>query len=173
MDFWQQTSWFAVLCKPYQETLAASGVAKLGIEAFLPKVRCEQWVGGIPRMVSKPLFRGYFFVRCCPALSLDIVRYARGVLRVVGSNDGPTPLEDEIILALRQRIGPDGFVRLETTGFNPGDLVTIGKGPLAGWMGEVVRECNDGRRVMILLEAIQKACLLVEKRCLSTTVAMA
>jgi transcriptional antiterminator RfaH len=166
MDYWKQTSWFAVLCKPRQESLAATGVAKLGTEAFLPKVRCEQLVGGIPRMLSKPLFSGYFFARFCPILSLDIVRYAQGVLRVVGSSEGPIPLEDEIIACIQDRVEADGFIPLEQEPLVRGDRVEIRDGLFAGWMAEVEREWDDGKRVAILLNSITQARMLINKRCL-------
>ena len=64
---------------------------------------------------------------------------------------------------------PDGFIRLEARGFQPGDKGTIEQGPLHGWTGKVQREQDGGKRVMILLEAIQQARLSIEKRWLSAT----
>jgi hypothetical protein len=37
----------------------------------------------------------------------------------------------------------------------------IEDGALAGWLGEVEREWDDGRRVLILLDAIKQARVLV------------
>ena len=169
LDFWQETSWFAVQTKAHQEPLAAARVAKLALEVFLPQLREERSVGRGIRRVIKALFPGYFFTRFCPLESIDAVRYTHGVSRVVGCGRFPTAVEAEIISSIQQQIRPDGFIRFEARGFRPGDKVTVEQGSFQGWMGEVQREQDDGKRVMILLEAIQQASLSVEKRWLSAT----
>ena len=167
MDLCSEINWYAVQSKPHYEGLAAARVAKLDVEVFLPKIRQEQSVCGVWRLVAKPLFPGYFFARFCPPLSLDAVRYAQGVLRIVGTRHFPLPLEADIITSIRERVRDDGFIRLERKPFRQGDKVTIEQGPFVGWMGEVEREWDDGKRVMILLEAIQRPRLLVQKVWLS------
>jgi transcriptional antiterminator RfaH len=164
LQFWQDTSWFAVQAKPHQEDLAAAVVAQLGNDVFLPRIRREQSVCGVRRLISKPLFAGYLFARFCPRISMDAVRYARGVLRVLGTSRHPLPVEDGIIDSIRERVREDGFVHLETRPFLPGDKVTIDAGPFAGWMGKVEREWADGKRVMLLLEAVQQTRALIDKR---------
>lgn len=172
IDIWRKTSWFAVQTKSQQESVAAVRVAKLGLEIFLPRVRESQSVRSGVRVVSKPLFSGYFFTRFCPLESLEAVRYAQGVLRVVSSGRFPVAVEPEIISGIQARMHPDGFIRLKAKEFRPGDRVTIEQGPFEGWVGEVQREQDSGKRVMILLEAIQQARLLVETRWLSHTAAI-
>lgn len=161
-------NWYAAQSKPHQEHLAAAGVAQLDIEVFLPKIKQEQLVGGVSRQVTKPLFLGYFFARFCPPVSLDAIRYARGVVRVVGSNSQmPIPLSDEIIEEIRARVQPDGFVLLAPKAFREGDKVVIEHGPFEGLMGRVEQESSDGRRVALLLEAISHARVSIEKRWLA------
>jgi transcriptional antiterminator RfaH len=164
MDFWSETNWFAVQTKPQRENLAAGSLAELDLMVFLPRIRQEQLVCGFERTVTKPLFPGYLFARFSPVLFLEAIRFARGVLRVVGNPACPIPVDEEIIFTIRDRVQPDGFIRLERSTFRPGDQVIIEQGPLAGWMGQVERECDDGRRVRILLDAIQQARVLVEVR---------
>jgi transcriptional antiterminator RfaH len=169
IDFWQKTSWFVVQTKSHSESVAAARVAKLDLEVFLPQVRAEESVRTGARKIAKALFPGYFFTRFCPLESIDAVRYTHGVSRVVGCGRFPTAVEGEIISSIQQQIRPDGFIRFEARGFRPGDKVTVEQGSFQGWMGEVQREQDDGKRVMILLEAIQQASLSVEKRWLSAT----
>jgi len=167
MEWLHDLNWFAIQAKPHQERLAAAHVARLDVEVFLPKVRQEQAVCGSPRLLSKALFCGYFFARFFPLLSYDAVRYASGVLRVVGTNHAPTPIPPEVIGSLQQRVQPDGYVRLEPAPFREGDRVSIVQGPLAGWMGRVEREWDDRKRVAILLETLQQTHVLVETRWLA------
>ena len=166
MDFGRDTNWFAIQAKPHQESLAAASVARLDLEVFLPRIRCEQYVCGVSRAVSKPLFVGYFFARFCPVISFDSVRYTWGVLRVLGTGAGPIPLGDEVISSIKQRVASDGFIPLVSKSFAVGEKVEILEGPFAGWMAEVEREWDDGKRVSILLEVINKARLLIGKHCL-------
>jgi transcriptional antiterminator RfaH len=162
MDLWRETNWYAVQSKPHQENVAAARVAKLDTEVFLPKVKQERLVCGVWRLVARPLFPGYFFSKFCPLLLLDPVRYAPGVLRVVGNGRFPLPVDDAIVSQILSRVQSDGLIRLEQA-LRPGDKVLIEEGPFAGWMGKVEREWDDGRRVSILLEALQQARVLIEK----------
>jgi transcriptional antiterminator RfaH len=169
MHWMNDLNWFAIQTKPHQERLAAAYVATLDIEVFLPRIRQELNVCGSLRTVSKALFPGYFFAHFCPSYSQDAVRNAPGVVRVLGTGPFPLPVAPGIIAEIRERAGLDGFLRLSPRSFLPGDQVAIEQGPFAGWMGRVEREWNDGRRVMILMEAIQQARVLIEKRWLTVT----
>jgi transcriptional antiterminator RfaH len=163
MDFWQKPDWFAVQARPQREDLAAASLSGFDLDVFLPRIRLEQSVCGIARTVVKPLFPGYLFARFCPLISLETVRYARGVLRVVGTQQFPLPVAAEIIAEIRARVQPDGFVRLDRPSFRPGDRVTIEQGPLAGFIGRIEREWEDGKRIAILLEAIQQTRVLLDR----------
>jgi transcriptional antiterminator RfaH len=166
-----ETIWFAVQSKPHRENLGAASASNLGVEVFLPRIKQEQLVCGVPREVIKPLFTGYFFARFCPSLLLDSVRHARGVLRVVGSGTLPVPVDEAIISTIRESLRADGFFRLESAVFQPGDQVVIEQGALAGWIGQVEREWDDGKRVLLLLETVLQPRLLVEKRWLTLAAA--
>ncbi len=171
MNWMTDLNWFAIQTKPYHECLAAAHVAKRDVEVFLPRIRQEQSVGGVPRTVCKALFPGYFFARFCPLVSFDAVRYAAGVLRVVGTTHAPAPILPEVMRGLQQRVRQDGYVRLEPAPLREGDQVSIIQGPLAGWMGRVEREWGDHRRVAILLDTLQQMRVLVETRSLAVAAA--
>src|SRR6267142_3789143 len=135
MEFWSETNWFAIQARPHQEYLGATNVAKLDIEVFLPRVHQTQAICGVPRRLIKPLFPGYFFSRFVPIVSMEAVRFCRGVLRVVGTSRFPIPLETEIIANLLERVRPDGLIHLEPRMYKPGDRVRIEQGPFEGFIG--------------------------------------
>jgi transcriptional antiterminator RfaH len=164
MDFMTETRWFAVQTKPHQEALAAARLGQLNLETFLPRFQGDVFVCGITRLVVKPLFPSYLFARFCPLVSYDAVRHVSGVLRVVGNRHAPIPLEPEVIASLRSRIQADGYVRLQRRRLQPGEKVQIEQGPFAGWIAEVEREWDDGRRVAILLGALQQARMVIQRR---------
>jgi transcriptional antiterminator RfaH len=163
MNLWGEMNWFAVQAKPHAEQLAATGIANLDLEVFLPLIRRSKSVCGQKRSVIQPLFQGYFFARFVPNVSLDPVRFCHGVLRVVGTSRFPIPLESGVVAEIRERVRPDGFILLETPRFGAGDAVRIKDGPFQGFVGRVEQETDDGRRVGILLEAIHNARLVIEK----------
>ena len=167
-DIWEQTNWFVVQTRAYREELAAASVAKQEVEVFFPRVRKRQAVCGVWRWLTRPMFPGYFFSRFCPTTSLEALRYSRGVLRVVGTRLFPIPVEAEVISGLRERAANrEGLVPEELRQLQPGCGVRIEAGPFQGFLGRVERESDDGRRVVILLEALQQARLSIERRWVS------
>jgi transcriptional antiterminator RfaH len=172
MDLWRETNWYAVHAKPRRESFGAANVAALGVEILLPQLKQDRLVRGYPRTKIKPLFAGYFFARFCPAVYLDLIRYALGILHVVSTSQFPIPLGDDVIASIRKRVQPDGYVRLSPASVRPGDWVVIEHGPFEGLIGEVVQQEDDGKRVAILLEMMMSARVSVEKRWLSGTPAV-
>ncbi len=155
--------WFAVQSKPRGEEVASHTLLSLGLEVFLPKVRRPRTEAG-HRGAPHPLFPGYLFARLCPQRHLHAVRYSRGVLRVLGGREHPVPVDEDVIDACRRRQDADGYVLLEEPGFRPGDRLKIESGPFAGFEGVFVRTLDESSRVMILLEAMQQAQLILERR---------
>jgi transcriptional antiterminator RfaH len=165
MDYWRQTNWYAIHTHPCREAVAAMNIERLGLEVFLPQIKQQKSVWGVPQSVIKPLFSGYLFARFCPAAYLHLIQYARGVRRVVGNGDKPLPVDDEIILAVRSRMGKEGYVQIEPRPLCRGDRVVVEDGPLQGLIGTLEQAMDDRARVVILLEAIEyQARLLIEKR---------
>lgn len=163
-EWLNDVNWFAVHTKRYREAVAAASVRALGLEVFLPMVKVNYPPRGAIKVESKPLFAGYFFARFIPAVSLDSVASARGVLHVIKSAAYPIPVEEQIIQEIQDRVDSDGLIELRCDALRPGDRVSIQEGPLAGMMGRVEAELNDQRRVAILLEALCQARVWVDKR---------
>lgn len=137
MDWMNDLNWFAVQTKPHQERFAAAHLGRLDDEIFLPRVKQEESLCGVPRTIWKALFPGYLFARFCPLLSVDAVRYAPGVLRVVGSINfkDTVPVDstvelnlDNVLTDIRFR-GQLGFMLVDYS-FASGDTsVTLEFGP--------------------------------------------
>ena len=163
-DWLNDLNWFAVQAKRYREALAAASVRAIGFEAFLPMVKVDRLAPATIKLESKPLFAGYFFARFIPALSLDSVAAARGVLRVIKSATCPIPVEEQVIREIQNRVDSDGLIQLCREALRPGDRVSIQEGPFAGIIGRVEAESNDQRRVAILLDALCQARVWVDRR---------
>jgi len=172
MSFWEEINWYAIHVKACQEDLAASNLRRLGVEVLLPRILQERSLWGVPRMIMKPLFPGYFFARFCPMRHFHSINNARGVRRVVGSGNVLLPIGEEIIETIQKKLGADDCLPPKVKRPAPGDRVIIENGPLQGLEGMLAEELNDRKRVLILLDVIQyQARVLVEKQQLQITAA--
>jgi transcriptional antiterminator RfaH len=155
--------WFAIQAKPRGEEVARHTLHTLGLEVLLPKVRRfgrRESRGSTVR----PLFCGYLFGRFSLRQHLHAVRYSRGVVRVVGGHERPVPVDDDVIAACRERMDTEGLVELEEPGFRQGDRLRIESGPFSGFHGIFERDLDDHARVVILLDALQQATLILDRR---------
>jgi transcriptional antiterminator RfaH len=171
VDLWREVNWFAIHAKPRRESFAAANICALGLGILFPRIKIDRLIRGSAQQVIKPLFPGYFFCRFCPENSLELVKVARGVLRVISSGRMPIPVPDAIVQEIQDRAQKDGLIKISTRVLTPGTLVTIQSGPFEGMMGRVERELDDRKRVVIFLEALFNARVLIERQWLGAEAA--
>jgi len=160
--------WYAIYTKPAKEDLAVEYISRLGLEAFNPKIKKSQKVWGVLREINAPLFPCYVFARFSE-FYMHSVRYARGVRRIVGTGEIPTPIDERIIDCIRSRSVEEQSYG-KSSAIKPGDTVVINCGLFYGLEGIVLEELNDKERVRILLNTIEwQARVLVEKRRIEKT----
>lgn len=151
-------NWFVLNTKPKKEFQVERLFTEGGIEIYNPKYLYEKRV--------KPFFPGYGFIYFDFPLQYQLVRYTRGVKRVVGNRDGPIPIPEEIILGIKAR-EVDGLIELYKYGEEPdiGDEIEVVEGPLKGLKGIFKRELPEKERVLILLNYVSyQGKLLIEKK---------
>jgi len=163
MNWLCEINWFVIHAKRFREKLAVSSLSGLGLEVFLPMVKVECPEQEVIRVGSKPLFPGYLFARFSPAVCLDSVESARGVLFVIKSGSCPIPLDEGIVRDIQNRVDTDGLIRLRHSEFKPGDRVAIKNGPFAGMLARVEAEADERGRVAILMETLWQARVLIHK----------
>ncbi len=150
--------WYVINTKPKKERQVERLFEEGGFTIYCPKYLHEKR--------ASPFFPGYAFLRFEFPEQFQMVKYTRGVKRVVGNDDGPTPLPEEIVLGIKSR-ERDGLIVFEKYGEAPavGDEVEVVEGPLKGLKGIFRKEVGDSERVMILLNYVSyQGMLLVEKR---------
>ena len=150
-------TWYVVRTHNKQEERANSNLQAWGVETLNPKLRvnkCNQFTGQLSRVV-KPLFPGYIFARFRFSDLYHRIRFTRGVHSLVCFNNGPTPVDEEIISLIRARIGTDGFVKTGAD-LKAGDEVVINEGRFQKLHGVFEREMQDADadRVQILLSSV-------------------
>jgi len=150
-------NWYVINTKPKKEFQVAKMFGQAGFEYYNPVYEQESRI--------KPFFPGYGFLLFDFPDQYQLVRFTRGVKRVVGNRQGPIPVPEEVLQALKAR-EVNGLIELEKHGQQPavGDEVEVAEGPLKGLRGIFKKETSDKERVLILLSYISyQGQLIIEK----------
>ena len=150
--------WYAVCCKPRQETVAEENLLRQGFQVYLPRIRIRQRRRGQWLDAVEVLFPRYVFIRVDTLKrSTATVRSTRGAVGLVRFGGQPAVVPDAIMDALREREDTaSGMHEDERPLFNAGDPVKLVEGPLAG-MEAIFTEQDGDKRVIVLLELLGKA----------------
>ena len=150
-------NWFVINTKPKKEFQVEKLFTEGGIEIYNPKYMDENKI--------KAFFPGYGFVYFDFPAQYQLVKYTRGVKRVVGSREAPTTIPEEVIREIKSR-EIDGLIELYKYGEEPevGDEIEVMEGPLKGLRGMFKKELTAKERVIILLNYVTyQGQLIIEK----------
>jgi transcription antitermination factor NusG len=150
-------NWFVINTKPKKEFQVEKLFTEGGIEVYNPKYMDENKI--------KAFFPGYGFVYFDFPAQYQLVKYTRGVKRVVGSREAPTSIHEEVIREIKSR-EIDGLIELYKYGEEPeiGDEIEVMEGPLKGLRGMFKKELTAKERVIILLNYVTyQGQLIIEK----------
>ena len=160
--------WYVVYTKPHSEEVAQEQLNKKDIFVFLPKIREVRFRNQRLQERIQPLFPNYIFARFTIPDEYYNVKWAKGVRRIVGSGEMPIPLDDSIVVFLREQVNEEGIIQQQTN-LKDGDRVKVRQGPLAGLWGIVHGGVDARGRVKILMDIlhagakIELPCSSVEK----------
>ena len=160
--------WFALSVKSRHEKSVSRFLADLGYESFLPIYKKQHCYGRRLREFELPLFAGYVFCRFSPFRRLPVL-LTPGVIGIVGVGRTPMPLDDCEMMALQTAVQ----ARLPLTPFpfpEAGQKVLVGKGPLSGVVGTVVR-MNQSLRIVLSVEMLKRSVLVeVDSDCVQRSI---
>jgi len=151
-------NWFVLSTKPKKEFRVEKLFSEANILIYNPKYSHESRI--------RPFFPGYEFIFFDFPSQYQLVRYTRGVKRVVGTKKEPTPISENVIREIKSR-EINGLIEFQKYGEDPeiGDEIEVVEGPLKGLKGIFKREISDKERVMILLNYVSyQGQLLIEKK---------
>jgi transcription termination/antitermination protein NusG len=145
--------WYVLHTKSRHESVVTTGLSKKSMDVFLPKARVRSARRDRKAMIHIPLFPGYVFIKTDlhPHTHLEIVKTA-GVVRLIGTNQGPVPVPEETIESLKIMVSSELTITTGTR-LQTGDRVLVATGPLAGVTGTFVRYRGQGR-VVVNIEAL-------------------
>jgi transcription antitermination factor NusG len=104
------TDWFVINVKPKKDFQVEKLFTEGGFTIYSPKYVFEQHI--------RPFFPGYAFLQFDHPAQYQMVKYTRGVKKVIGNPEGPIPIPEEVIRELRVR-EKDGHIELDKYGQEP------------------------------------------------------
>ena len=139
--------WYVLNTKPKKEFQVERLFIEGGFTVYNPKYRQDK------RILA--FFPGYEFIQFEFPEQYKMVKYTRGVKRIVGNLEGPIPIAEGVIQQIKSR-EIDGLVELEKYGQAPGmgDEIEVVEGPLKGLRGIFKKEISGKDRVLILLNYV-------------------
>jgi transcriptional antiterminator NusG len=149
--------WLVAQVRVGREFVVAVSIRRRGYQHYLPVY--EKRLTG-RRTVQAPVFPGYLFVRFDNENTYPIVRVP-DVIRLVGTQSAPIPVQDSEIEALQiaarsaGRFSPCPFMEV-------GDPVQLSRGSLTGLKGILVRWKNQHRLVISINLLRQSAMVEVD-----------
>ena len=145
--------WYVIQTKPKKEEEAKSYLSTKVVEIFSPLLETFSLRNGRMSKEFKPLFPSYIFGKFDLEQNYPLVRWGRGVKKVLGYGGYPISVAEEVIQIIKDRTDTDGIVRRKSN-FQPNDVVRIKSGPLKDLNGIFERWMSDGERVRVLLNLI-------------------
>jgi transcription antitermination factor NusG len=141
--------WFAIYTRPKNEKKVAEQLFKLGIDVYCPMVtQMNQW-SDRKKKVESPLIRSYVFVNL-EEKDRNSVFEVHGIVRYLYWLGKPAIIQDNEIELLRDSL--KGILSsVEVEGLQPGDSLTISKGPFQGKEG-VVSQVEKNKIRLVLKE---------------------
>ena len=152
-----QIKWYALHARSRHEDVVFNGLKKKSIEAFLPRVQVMSRRKDRRKKILVPLLPGYVFVHSDlnPYHYWDIIK-TYGVVRIVGNQKEPIPVQDEEMASLQILHGTDRTVQNHTY-MRKGDRIMIMEGPLKGLAGFYLRHKGASDKVVVSIELLQRS----------------
>ncbi|MEE9542447.1 MAG: transcription termination/antitermination NusG family protein [Thermodesulfobacteriota bacterium] len=146
-------NWYLIYTKPKSEEMVATKFLDSGFEVLNPKIRERKHVRGRFQERTSSLFPSYIFVRLDIFKHYRLVKYTRGVRKIVGTENVPTVVPAQIVHAILARMA-DGFINITAPEFAEGEPVNIDGGHLDGFEAIFEEPVKNSERVIVLLKTI-------------------
>ena len=149
--------WYAVHTRSRFEQKVYTGIYGKSIEVFLPRIQVMSRRKDRRKKILVPLIPGYVFVNT----ELDYEEHLNllktvGVVRLIGFEGKPIPVNDYEIVSLRILDGTDRTVQNREF-MKTGDRVMIMEGPLKGLMGFYLQHKGQSRKVVVSVELLHRS----------------
>ncbi len=147
-------SWYVLHSHPNKEDALWQHLLGKGVDVFYPRQRVHP-VNPRARTI-KPYFPGYMFVHVDLAeTGMNFFEWMPWATGLISFSDGPAPVPDNLIEAIRQRVGEIAAAGGELfDGLRPGDKVVIQSNAFEGYEAIFDARVKGTERVRILLQLL-------------------
>ena len=137
--------WYVIQTKPRKENDVEKHLCQIDVEVLNPKVK--SLASGL-----RPLFPNYIFVRwdLLDGDNYHLVRYTRGVNKVLGRAGYAVPVSDGVIGIIKERLNTKNVLEGET--MKIGSRVKVRRGLLKDLVGVLEKPVSAEGRVAVLLK---------------------
>jgi transcription elongation factor/antiterminator RfaH len=146
-------NWYLIYTKPKKEDIVSHKLILAGFSVLNSKIKERKCYRKRVREVISSLFPCYIFVKFDNPRDLRFIKYTRGVKRIVGTDNTPTIVSQQIINSINRRM-EEGIITIGPPDFKSGEEVVIKDGPFQGFEAVFERKFKGSERVSILLKAI-------------------
>ena len=148
--------WYVIQTKPLEEDLVRRRLERAAFTVFHPRIRTAVRGAKQAHMRLKSLFPSYLFalLDLTDANVFRLIKYTRGVRKIVGSNQ-PVPIPEIVIETIRARTG-EGDVIEQQMVFKQGERVRIKSGWMKDLVGILEKPVSAAGRVKVLFDIVNK-----------------
>lgn len=141
--------WYVVQTKPHKEDHVAKLFGLASLETLSPKIK--SFAAGI-----RPLFPNYIFLRWNleQAENYHMIKFTRGVSKVLGVQGCPLSISDEAIQVIQERVNKDQVLEHQT--MKVGSRVQVKRGILRDLIGVLEKPVSAEGRVAVLLSLYER-----------------
>lgn len=135
--------WYAIRVKSNFEFKVFEQLEELQYNVFLPTYAKTSLRKDRKKILNKPLFPGYIFIRCILEHKVKLAIYkVRGFHKFLEVSGRPVPIPDEEIKQIRIVVKSDLLVK-SLKGLIAGDPIKVIQGPLIGIAGTYITEDQE------------------------------
>lgn len=165
MNLREGRSWYVIRTHPHAEAKAADNLRRQGFETYMPRYWKRRRHARRTETIAAALFPRYLFVAFDMATERwHSVRSTRGVMHIVGGENGPACVPEGIVEDIRKREGYGGMICVdEPLPFRKGERVKLTGGVLSVCSG-FFEGLADKDRVTILLDMLGRRVRVVVDR---------
>lgn len=161
---WSTCHWFALYTRSRHEKIAEEELRRKGLETFLPLRTVTRHWSDRKKIITEPLFPGYFFVRAALKDRWDILG-ARGIVRFVGASAARPALVQEKDLAAIRKFMDEG-IRMDPFPYlHEGARVYVRAGAFKGTEGFIVRKDAHCRLVISIQSLLKSVAIEIDQAC--------
>jgi transcription antitermination factor NusG len=146
--------WYALYTRPRAEKQVHLRIMEMDIETFLPLYKTIRMWSDRKKIVEKPLFSSYVFVKANHSQYHKVLKVA-GAVKFISFEGKAVAIPEKQILNLKILIDSDFQIEVTGDRFEKGDNIEVTHGALVGLTGELIR-IKRKNKVVVRIDRIDQ-----------------